>query len=96
MPMNWNVETARFYDEHEVVLTLSCRLVQGEFGDEEVFGLVLDGAPAVWGVACEVDGRGDGGVEGGALEGESGRHPHSTFDLFYFSWRRYLVPCEFV
>ena len=56
-----------FFDEHVDVLAVSCGLVEGEFGDKEVFGPVLDGAADGWRVSGEVDRCGDGGVEGGEV-----------------------------
>tara|TARA_R110000868_G_scaffold226872_1_gene479512 strand:- start:631 stop:1296 length:666 start_codon:yes stop_codon:yes gene_type:complete len=56
---------ASFFDVHVDVLAVTCGLVEGEFLDEEVFGAVFDGATDAWGFTGEVDGGGDGGVEGG-------------------------------
>jgi len=56
---------ASFFDVHVDVLAVTCGLVEGEFLDEEVLGAVFDGATDAWGVTGEIDGGGDGGVEGG-------------------------------
>jgi len=63
---------ASFFDEHVDVFAGACGLVEGYFLDLEVFGAVFECAVGAWDVAGEVDGCGNGGVEGGELGGGGG------------------------